>query len=128
MPECGLRVFERAMELHIGADCPSKNLEFDEAPRDLEFVCNRVNATLHEIRRFEWYLLSPTRPFALRCKEESVGSGVFANDAPILDERPYQIRDWNECSAIGRLDRVCLHLPFECCVFDGQIFSGSSPK
>ena len=119
MPKRGLGVFERSMELHIGADCPSKNLKFDESPRDLEFVRNRIDAPFHEIRRFEGYLLTLARPFALRCKEKSVRSGVFTNASPNLDDRLYQIWNWNECPAIGRLDSVRLQFPFECRVFDG---------
>jgi hypothetical protein len=65
MPECGLRVFERAMELHIGADCPSKNLEFDESPRDLEFVRDRINATLHDVRGRVMATPKPINPVAV---------------------------------------------------------------
>src|ERR1035441_2915571 len=100
MPKCGLRIFQRSMELHISADCPSKNLEFDEAPRDLEFVRNRVDSPLHEVCRFERYLLSFARPFALRCKHESVGSGVLANAAPVLDVWTHEIRNRNQPPAV----------------------------
>src|ERR1035438_4236076 len=113
MPKCGLRIFQRSMELHIGADCPSKNLEFDETSRDLEFVRNRVDATLHEICRFEGYLLSLARPFALRCKHESVGSGVLADAAPVLDVWTHEIRNRNQRPAVTCFNFVRLHSSFE---------------